>query len=270
MQTQHNFISSGRLQRLAAVVLAMFVGNVAMAAEVLLGPGDMVRVMVVENQELTTEARVSQAGTLGLPLLGEVAIAGRTPGDAATLIAERLRKGKLILDPHVSVSLVEAHSQRVQVLGHVARPGQYALDGSNGHLSDVLAMAGGRSEDGSDRVVVTRRDGKTHREIDVARMYQYGDLADDMELQPGDVVFVPAAPVFYVYGAVQRAGVYRLEPQTSVRAALSIGGGLTTRGTQSGIKIHRRMPDGSIRDLSARLTDAIEPNDVIYVRESFF
>jgi len=241
------------------------------AAEPVLGPGDTVRVMVVESPELTTEGHLSLDGTLGLPLLGEVAIGGHTPADAAKLIGTRLRDNKLLRDPHVSVSLVEAHSRRVQVLGHVAKPGQYPLDGTNEHLSDVLAAAGGRTEDGSDHVVITRRDGKeAHFDVDVARMYQDGDLASDIHLQSGDVVYVPAAPVFYVYGAVQRAGAYRLEDQTSVRAALSLGGGLTPRGSEHGISIHRRMPDGSTHDLHARLTDPVEANDVIYVRESLF
>jgi len=271
MRTSHIPPPKGRLRRLAALVLGCALAGAGIAAEPLLGPGDTVRVMVVENPELTTEGRLSLDGTLGLPLLGEVTIGGHTPADASRLIAAQLRDSKMLRDPHVSVSIVEARSRRVQVLGHVAKPGQYALDGTNEHLSDVLAAAGGRSEDGSDHVVVTRRDGKEeHFDIDVARMYKDGDLTRDVRLQSGDVVYVPAAPVFYVYGAVQRAGVYRLEDDTSVRAALSIGGGLTPRGSERGISIHRRMPDGSTHDLHAKLTDAVEANDVIYVRESLF
>jgi polysaccharide export outer membrane protein len=157
------------------------------------------------------------------------------------------------------------------VLGHVARPGQYALDGTNEHLIDVLALAGGRAEDGADRVVVTRRGGKqTTFEVDIAKMYREGDMSADIRLESGDVVFVPAAPVFYVYGAVQRAGVYRLEPQTSVRAALSVGGGLTPRASQRRIEIHRRQPDGTVREMQARLSDLVQANDVVYVKESLF
>lgn len=236
-----------------------------------LGPGDSVRVIVLENPELTTETRISLGGTLGMPLLGEVVVAGRTPLEAAGLIGDQLRANKYLRDPHVSVTLLETQSRRVQVLGHVARPGQYALDGRNEKLTDFLALAGGRTEDGSDRVVVTRRDGGAQRfEVDIAGMYRDGDLSRDLGLMAGDVVYVPRAPVFYVYGAVQRAGMYRLEAATSVRAALSIGGGLTPRASQNGVRIHRRMPDGSMRELHAGLADRIEADDVIYVRESLF
>jgi len=238
---------------------------------VLLGPGDMVRVVVLENPELTAETRLSVQGTVGLPLLGEVSIGNRSTVDAANVISDGYRKGRYLRDPHVSVTLVETRSQRVLVLGHVVKPGQYPLDGSSDRLTDILALAGGRAENGADTVVVTRRDGQPHRlEVDITRMYREGDLSRDIHLQNGDMIFVPEAPVFYVYGAVQRAGSYRLEPSTTVMAALSLGGGLTPRASQRGIRIHRKMPDGSTRELSARLADRIEANDVIFVKERLF
>jgi polysaccharide biosynthesis/export protein len=241
------------------------------AIEPVLGPGDTVRVIVAENPDLTTEGRLSQRGSLGMPLLGEVALTGRTLTKAAEFIASELLRNRYVRNPHVSVSLIEARSQRVQILGHVAKPGQYALDGTNNHLTDILALAGGRTAEGSDVVVVTRRVGTAQRfEVDVADMYRDGDLTRDINLEAGDVVYVPAAPVFYVYGAVQRAGVYRLAPETSVRAALSVGGGLTARASQRAISINRRMPDGSMRELHARLADEVEANDVIFVKESLF
>jgi polysaccharide export outer membrane protein len=239
--------------------------------EPLLGPGDTVRVIVADNPDLTTEGRLSQRGSLGMPLLGEVVLTGRTLTKAAEHIASELLRNRYVRNPHVSVSLIEARSQRVQILGYVAKPGQYGLDGTNNHLTDILAMAGGRTQEGSDVVVVTRRNGTEKRfEVDVAGMYRDGDLSRDIALEAGDVVYVPAAPVFYVYGAVQRAGVYRLPADASVRAALSIGGGLTQRASQRGISINRRMPDGTTRELPARLADAVEANDVIFVKESFF
>jgi polysaccharide export outer membrane protein len=236
-----------------------------------LGPGDTVRIVVAEDPDLTTEARISADGKLGLPLLGEVAVGSHTPGEVARLIADGLTKGRFLRDPHVSVALVDPRSRHVLVLGHVARPGLYPLGGGGDRLTDFLALAGGRTESGSDHVIVTHRDGDPHRvEVDLARMYHTGDLTDDIDLDSGDVIFVPEAPVFYVYGAVQRAGMYRLETETSVRAALSVGGGLTERASRRGITIHRRMPDGTTRELHAGLADRVEANDVIFVKESLF
>lgn len=264
-----------KLSRLFALALVALVAtapaNIAHAAEPVLGPGDTVRVTVFDDPSLTTEARLSLQGTLAFPLLGEVAIGDRTPSDAAKLISDRLKQGRFLQDPRVSVALVEVRSRRVMVMGHVAKPGQYPLDGTNERLIDILALAGGRSETGADTVVVTRRSGETQTfEVNIAEMYRKGDLSSDLRLEGGDVIYVPEAPVFYVYGAVQRAGVYRLEPATTVRAALSVGGGLTQRASQRRIEIHRPQPDGSVREFKADLKDPVQPNDVIYVKESLF
>jgi len=161
----------------------------------------------------------------------------------------------------------------VSVLGQVGKPGRYPLDGVGDNLIDVLALAGGITPGGDDNVVVMlNRNGKPSRtSIDVPAMYRPGDMSQNLRLENGDVIYVERAPQFYVYGEVQRAGGYRLEPDMTVMQALSVGGGLTARGTLRGLEIHRRMPDGQIQDLgSVRLTELVQPNDVILVRERLF
>jgi polysaccharide export outer membrane protein len=88
-----------------------------------------------------------------------------------------------------------------------------------------------------------------------------------MQLENGDTIFVDRAPVFYIYGEVQRAGAYRLEPNTIVMQALSLGGGLTTRATERGIGIQRRMPNGELTMIEAKLTDPLQADDIVVVRE---
>jgi polysaccharide export outer membrane protein len=104
----------------------------------------------------------------------------------------------------------------------------------------------------------------------VPTMYRTGDLSKNIQLENGDAIFVHRAAVFYIYGEVQRAGSYRLEPAMTVVQAISIGGGITPRGTERGLRIRRKGPDGSFQRIEARLTDPLEPDDVIYVRESLF
>jgi polysaccharide export outer membrane protein len=73
----------------------------------------------------------------------------------------------------------------------------------------------------------------------------------------------------YVYGEVQKGGAFRVEPHMTVMQAIALGGGVTPRGTQRGIKITRR--DGErVREMEARLTDPVQPDDVIFIRESIF
>ncbi|MEO8166068.1 MAG: polysaccharide export protein EpsE, partial [Betaproteobacteria bacterium] len=68
----------------------------------------------------------------------------------------------------------------------------------------------------------------------------------------------------------QRAGAYRLEPNMIVMQALSLGSGLTPRASERGIGIHRRMPNGKFVKLDAKLTDPIQADDIVIVRESLF
>lgn len=263
-----------RLIARVAAFMACALPALALAGELLeaLGAGDTIRITVFQNPDLTTEARISEQGTVVFPLLGELGVAGRTPAEAGALIAEQLRQGRLLKNPQVSVAVVQLRSRQVSVLGSVARPGRYTLDGTSSHVTDILALAGGIDRNGADGVIVIgTRNGRPARiEVNVPAIYRKGDLSNNIELQGGDIVFAPPAPVFYIYGEVQRPGAYRLDPGMAVINALSLGGGLTARGTARGLKIHRRAGDGSLTEVDATLTRAIEPNDVIYVRESLF
>jgi len=237
-----------------------------------LGEGDSIRITVFQNPDLTTETRISEQGTITFPLIGEVAIAGLTPAGAQARIARQLIEGKFVLKPQVSLNVVRVRSRQVSVLGQVARPGRYPLDDTSSNLTDLLALAGGISTTGDDNVtVMVTRNGKTAKlDINVPTMYRTGDLSQNIQLQSGDAIFVQRAPVFYIYGEVQRAGTYRLEPDMTVMQALSVGGGVTPRGTDRGLKIRRKAGNGNFQTIDAHLTDPLEPNDVIYVRESLF
>ncbi len=257
---------------------ALFLGAVLHPAPVLaqlnetLGPGDSVRITVFANPELTTEARISAQGTVLFPLLGEVKLAGMTPTEATTAISDKLKTGQYVNNPQVSLNVTQVRSRQGSVLGQVVRPGRYALDDTSAKLTDILALAGGISPGGDDIVtVMVSRNGTSKKvEIDVPRMYRTGDYSNNIQVENGDTIFVQRAPVFYIYGEVQRAGSYRLEPKMNVMQALSLGGGLTVRGTERGMRIHRLGTDGSLARMDANLGDPVQANDIIYVRESLF
>lgn len=326
-----------------------------MKQDYVLGTGDMVRITVYGSPDLTTETRVSAAGTLTFPLLGEVTVGGMATGVAEKKIATALEEGGFVKQPQVNLVVLQFQSQMVSVLGDVNKPGRYSLDRPS-TLTDVLAMAGGATANGSEIVTVTslhdgksekqeydlgewfdhgqvtqnpaihgdeiifvqarevsvlgqvnrpgkysvvngvrnvgdflamaggvspggadtiivslQRDGKTIKhEIDIDQLFRSGNTVANIVLRGGDMIYVPRQPVVYIYGEVQRPGSFRLEHNMSVAQALSLGGGLTLRGTERGIRIKRRDANGVVQTIDAKTSDAMQADDVIQVSESLF
>lgn len=236
-----------------------------------MGTGDVLRITVYGQPDLTTEARVSEMGSITFPLIGEVKLAGSTPAQGETEIAKRLSKGGFILEPFVTLNVVQYRGQQISVLGRVNRPGKYTLE-KVGRVTDALALAGGIIIDGADIVTLVReRDGKTeYRDIDVIALFKPGGEISNEIVQDGDIINVARQPMFYIYGEVNRPGAFRLEQNMSVVQALSIGGGVTQRGTQRGIRILRRDENGVMQELKVELADPVRKDDVIYVKESLF
>ena len=242
---------------LAVVFLSFLVP--ARAADTL-GVGDAVRVTVFQQPDLTTEARITERGTIGMPLIGEVKLAGMSAAQAGSQIAKELKEGKFLRNPQVAVTLTTLRSRQVSVLGQVARPGRYALDDTSSRVTDVIAAAGGLAPEAAATVTVIR--GNERQQVDL--------LGKNVELKGGETVYVDRAPVFYIYGEVARAGAYRLEPNLTVMQAISLGGGITPRGSDRRLKLRRAGKDGKIVESDVSLRDTVKANDVIYVRESIF
>lgn len=255
---------------LIAAVLALNV-CVATAAALLLGPGDVVRASVYGSPDLAIETRISENGMMTFPLLGEVQVGGLTTQQAEQKIGGLLQKNGYLKIAQVNLLVTTLASQQVSVLGQVNRPGRYPVDGPRKVL-DMLAVAGGVGPDGGDMVgLVRNRNGVATREtIDVLDIVRKGELDRDYEVSGGDVIFVERAPRAYIMGEVQRPGPLRVERAMTVRQAIAAGGGLTPRGTQRGVHVTRRDASGASRTSEAKLEDAVQPDDVITVRESWF
>jgi polysaccharide export outer membrane protein len=245
---------------------------VAAAQEYLLVPGDIIRISVFKNPDLSLDARVSEAGAISYPLVGSVPVSGLTLPAAERKIGQMLKDGGFVLSPQVSILLTTALGNLVSVIGEVNTPGRYSLETAGGHLSGMLAAAGGIGQNGGDFVIVTgTRGGKPfRREIDIVKMYSSGNTADDVDLYGGDTLFVNRAPMFYIYGQVQKPGQVRLERGMTVMQALASGGGVTGKGTSRGIVRHRRDASGKVKEEGVSLDDDVHDQDVIYVKESLF
>ena len=115
------------------------------------------------------------------------------------------------------------------------------------------------------------RDGKAFRQqIDIPTLFMGGNPQNNIVLQGGDTVYVNLAPVFYIYGEAQRPGSYRITRGMTVMQALAQGGGPTTRGSETRLRLTRKSADGSVLETRPKPTDPVLPDDVIYVNESLF
>lgn len=242
------------------------------SAEYRLGSGDVVRVVVYQNPDLTLETRVSESGVVSFPLLGNIRIGGLGVSAAEKLIADGLKNGNFVKSPQVTLTLLQVKGNQASVLGQVNRPGRYPIETADMRLTDLLATAGGVAGSGGDLLVLTgTRNGKPFRqEIDLPNVFSAEqNRANDVLIQNGDVLWVDRAPLVYIYGEVQRPGPMRLERGMTLMQVLAAGGGLNQRGTERGIRVHRKS-EGKVQIVQPAMDEQVKDGDVVYVKESLF
>lgn len=262
------------MKRLANWMMAAFLAlaaGMAVAADVPLGAGDVLKISVYGNPDLGLETRVSEAGQITFPLVGAVAVGGLSASAAEKKLGGLLESGGYLRKAQVNIIVTSLQSQQASVLGQVNRPGRYPLEGKR-TVMDMLAMAGGMNPDGADQVTLIRKRAETTSRdvIDILDIVRNGDLKGDTEVSGNDIIYVERAPRFYIYGEVQRPGAFRLERNMTVVQALSVGGGLTQRGTERGVRIKRRNAAGQIEVIKSKHDDLLQVDDVVYVQESLF
>jgi polysaccharide export outer membrane protein len=229
----------------------------------ILGPEDQIEVLVYGQPDLSVKTRIKADGGITVPVIGPVKAAGRTPQALAEAIATQLRSGGVVKQPIVNVEIGNYVSRTVTALGAIGTPGIYPLDYPQ-TISTLLARAGGVRLDGSERVTLRRAGENGVRSLEVAALA--ADPKLDIELRPGDVVFVPPAEQFFIYGQVGAAGTYPIIANMTLRQALARGGGPTLAGSERRITLYRQGQAPMEADLEA----SVRKGDVIFVRERVF
>jgi polysaccharide export outer membrane protein len=230
----------------------------------------MVSVQVYGRPELSVSTYVADNGVITVPLAGAVQVDGLSPTEAANKVADVYRSGGYLLQPQVNITLQQFRSQQISVLGEVRTPGRYSLE-SRTTVFDLLAQAGGVSTDAADSIYLLRHgDHGELLRIPLTLRDLVQHASSELTLRGGDSLYVPKAPQFYIYGEVHTPNRYRLEPSMTVVQAIALGGGITDRGSERRVEIRRRNGDGSFKTFDARATDAVEPDDVIRIKERVF
>jgi len=259
-----------------------------------LGPGDEVAIEVIGEEDIPrSPIPVGADGVIHAPLAGAVPVEGLSVGEASALLTERYRT--YLHDPQVIVRVVTFSSQPVSVIGAVKRPGLHQLQGRKS-LIEVLALAGGLREDAGHVVKITRRrargriplataqDDSTGRfsvaSANIEDVLKANHPADNVMIEPNDVISVPRAEMVYVIGAVSRSGGFVLREQESISVlqALALAGGVDGTAAVRRARILRPAPGGGSRaelpiDLkrimeSASDDVALQPEDILFVPNS--
>ncbi len=256
----------------AAVAAPDAVAKPADRRLLLLGPGDSVGVQVFGQPDMSATEYVGDDGTLSLPFVGTVRVAGLSPVEAAQRIEKALKDGQFLVDPHVTLTVSLSHSQRVSVLGEVHTPARFSIE-PNTSIFDLLALAGGVTENSSDTIYVMRQqaDGSVSRiPVNLKGLADQDGTLPTQSLQGGDSVFVPRAEQFYIYGEVAAPNKYRIESGMNVIQAIARAGGITPRGSERRVDIKRKADGGKYVDIHAKPGDPVLADDVIRVKESIF
>ena len=248
-----------------------------------LGPGDVLRVSVYDNPDLSQEVTIEADGAFSYPLIGRVQAAGLPVRQLESLLAKRFAEGYLV-SPQVGVTVTQHKSQQVYVMGAVSKPGPYALQRQT-TLLEALSIAGGPTPDAGFEVILTHAADKQALPSGTSKVsaaahgqpamrvsleqLMAGGVPQRITLQDGDVVFVPIAAFVYVTGEIQRPGRYRLEKDTTIQKAVTLAGGFTKFAATKSMTV-QRMVDGKRLDFQAGPDDLLQAEDVVVVRPSLF
>lgn len=265
-------------------------------SEYILGSGDQVSLHVVDLDDIPDKPmRIDPNGFIDLPLVGRVEAGGLTIEQLRDLLRSKL--AKYITTPQISINLVENQSRSVSVIGSVNNPGVHTLEGPR-RLIEVISMAGGVKPDAGSRVILTRQSrwGElplSQAKVDPSGAYSTATLsvegllgatnpAENILIDPGDVISIPKADIVYVLGTVKRAGGFPLASKDSMSLlqTLAMAEGLDHDAAASKARILRPPPggEGKVREIPVdinKIESGKDPdvplfaNDVLYVPNSY-
>jgi polysaccharide export outer membrane protein len=266
----------------AWTVLVTLGGSLHAAApdEYRIGPRDVVEVLVWGQPELSGKYTLRSDGAFEFPLVGDVKVAGLTASEVEARLRQLLGDG-FLTSPQVTAKVIEFNSQRVFVVGEVGKGGEVKLTGSL-TLLEALSQAGGVEQTAGTDVVVLRQSGESQSTgplavgqpgvQELARVslddLQAGRAKDNVVLNDGDTIFVPKAEVVYVTGEVLKPGPLTYEHGLTVLEAISLAGGTTKLGSNKARII--RIVDGQQKELKTKLTDLLQPGDIVRVPTRLF
>ena len=256
--------------------------------EYVIGGRDVLEITVYDEPDLNRKIRVSNSGYMSFPLIGDVKVAGFTAAEIEKIIESRLKQGYLV-NPQVSINILEYKSNEVYVLGAVNKPGAYPLMGET-NLLEALSRAGGIATTqegylaGKELFVIREESGSEERvkyiRVNLDRLLMQGDLSLNIPLKNKDTIYIPQLDSIFVFGEVKTPGSYKLlEKEVTVLEAITMAGGLTKYAAPNRVKVIRyeggvgqtiKVNVKEITKSGDRSKDVVlKPGDVVVVPQGY-
>jgi len=251
-----------------------------------IGRDDLVGISVYDSPELTRTVRVASDGTIRLPMLKQrIMAAGLYPADLENAIADELSKEQILVDPIVTVSVVEYRSRPISVVGAVKQPLTFQATGIV-TLLDAISRAGGLAEDAGPEILVSRAqttpDGKSTslvQRIPVAKLIHDADPEFNIRLEGGEDIRVPEAGRIFVVGNVKKPGAYLITDgaESSVLKALALSEGLEPYAGKIAYIYRREGGTGGKNEIPIELKKVMDrkaqdvplvANDILYIPDN--
>jgi polysaccharide biosynthesis/export protein len=248
--------------------------DVAAQPDYKIGVDDVLTVSVLDQKDLEQTVFVRPDGKISLTLIGEVEAAGLTVEALATRLSELY--GRTVRGAQATVGIKEIRSRPVYLSGSVVRPGPIQLTQEMTVLQ-VLSAAGGPTPTADLESVSVLRGGKRIM-VNLQRVIQAGDVAQNLRLQPGDTIVVPTAAAVYVQGEVRTPGQVKYAQDLTLSTAIATAGGFTPLASARRVTVSREA-GGKKEVLQVNVNDImsgdakdvpLKPNDIISVPQRLF
>lgn len=253
------------------IMLFLHFTGVSFAQDYIVGKGDVLRISVYENNDLTTIVRVSDEGSIVVPLLGKLTVKGLTVTEVSAKLSKLYADG-YIIDPQVNVFVQEYRSKNAVILGQIQNPGIYELR-EHTTFFELISKAGGLTRDAGYRATVKRQSDSSGQKIiniDIKKLIEKGEAELNIEIKDGDSIYISKAAVFYVTGEVKKPAAYKYDKGTTVIKAITMAGGFTGKAARKGGKIIRTIDGKEVVMTDVKMDVPVLPEDVIVIPESFF
>lgn len=211
--------------------------NIPVPSNYVIGPGDSVKLQLFGKEAGSYELAVNNEGNIDIPDLGPLNVAGTSFSELKELVKQKYEQQKIGVTPYISMG--QLRTIQIFLVGEVYQPGPLVVTGLS-TITTALINSGGVNKIGSLRNIELKRNGKTVSKFDLYDLIVYGDTANDIRLEQGDVLFVPTAQnIVSVDGQVRRPAIYEMLPTETVADLFKLVGGFLPSADKNSMQLIR-------------------------------